>query len=983
MDPNVGTSLVGGIQDISAFLPIIGTEQCERHVGEALAGGFFYAAATPLSLFGSLGIVKAGVAIFCASFSSRLAQMFAHSGFNLEGSIAAKIGRVPQERAAKDRPKKNTKSGATKQRFTWFRSQKEKAAEGAATKTTEDGSQYVAGRDFLKLIEDQHIDASKVELEFDYSEWNISLCFWTVILASFGIAPYIPIKLQDDQNLPPTWAYPPNAHCWIGYASRGFFSWLMSSSRLACRQLRQDSKKAPNASDPKPNKSTSGSWLPVRVQKLLGRGLQQQDTEKGDAHCMPHSLDDSTDDTGALPVLRGLQILLLLGVMSTAVGYLGCFTVVQRATTNNTYIWLATEVVLSFIRICIWGANPDWDEETGLRLVFKLMDTPPTITTGDDFEEEIMSNFHHLRQSFVALNDSQFLGYLAAYTGPLERFSDYDHHIAIYYTLTASHRNSDTGDAQKLLTTVLDLGTQEAYVFVHCCPAAHSETEVFSSIIEDEELRELMTLKIDSMLREKHGTNHFLKIDKHSRAIADRIGGIGLLAELRFSWALEPLRDTTHPDTPAPTRTHHMDHQYIDLQNLARDCRLVFYREQQRRIREYTALVLERSRSHPDPNIDELVVRFIAALDFLLINESASFEKALLQKTEQDGMTNNPGYALGRWLEVKKAWLCRRIGSAERIEKYRKAHTLNFDAIELLVEPPTDIDDDKIFDQILVHHSKPPQTCYPWIQEMWRHEKEQIARRLQVWERISPNSMNRNIFCAIFEAYPAQTDRESLVIMVERGCTVFDLSVIDRCDPLEIKITEIAGVQILNTKLDIGPIDSNHMNRLSPPIPEEAARSWFQFPPNSSLMGNSVWLYHCDSDNDLAHDSDNIGFLVVDTEQAGRFRVNLWWEYDDKVQVKWTLGKTHGTQTFEAYPRDLIWRDAFEALGKTPEIYSSADYFDGPFRHDTFTVDLPTIGTHKIDIEFVMLPDCGIHLRRVWVSESADKTALRVVCNDT
>ncbi|KAJ7481867.1 hypothetical protein FB451DRAFT_1005384, partial [Mycena latifolia] len=86
-----GTSLVSGIQDISAFLPIIGTEQCERHVGDALEGGFLYAAATPLSMFGSLGIVKASAAILVASISPRFAQMLADAGFKLEGSVAAMI----------------------------------------------------------------------------------------------------------------------------------------------------------------------------------------------------------------------------------------------------------------------------------------------------------------------------------------------------------------------------------------------------------------------------------------------------------------------------------------------------------------------------------------------------------------------------------------------------------------------------------------------------------------------------------------------------------------------------------------------------------------------------------------------------------------------------------------------------------------------------------------------------------------------------
>ncbi|KAJ7573771.1 hypothetical protein C8J56DRAFT_755759, partial [Mycena floridula] len=86
-----GTTLVSGIQDISAFLPIIGTEQCEQHVGSALDGGFLYAAATPLSMFGSLGIIKASIAVLCASIHSKLAQMFSDAGFKLEGSAAAMI----------------------------------------------------------------------------------------------------------------------------------------------------------------------------------------------------------------------------------------------------------------------------------------------------------------------------------------------------------------------------------------------------------------------------------------------------------------------------------------------------------------------------------------------------------------------------------------------------------------------------------------------------------------------------------------------------------------------------------------------------------------------------------------------------------------------------------------------------------------------------------------------------------------------------
>ena len=35
---NVRTTLTGGIQDVSALLPLLGTDQCEHHVGSALEG---------------------------------------------------------------------------------------------------------------------------------------------------------------------------------------------------------------------------------------------------------------------------------------------------------------------------------------------------------------------------------------------------------------------------------------------------------------------------------------------------------------------------------------------------------------------------------------------------------------------------------------------------------------------------------------------------------------------------------------------------------------------------------------------------------------------------------------------------------------------------------------------------------------------------------------------------------------------------------
>ncbi|KDR65858.1 hypothetical protein GALMADRAFT_30127, partial [Galerina marginata CBS 339.88] len=108
---NVGGTLTGGIQDISGLLPLIGTEQCEEHVGSALEGGYLYAAAAPLSLFGSLGIVKVGMSVLISTisipkisfsyrkpFSIKLSQdrwlgarTLENAGFQPAGSVAGLI----------------------------------------------------------------------------------------------------------------------------------------------------------------------------------------------------------------------------------------------------------------------------------------------------------------------------------------------------------------------------------------------------------------------------------------------------------------------------------------------------------------------------------------------------------------------------------------------------------------------------------------------------------------------------------------------------------------------------------------------------------------------------------------------------------------------------------------------------------------------------------------------------------------------------
>ncbi|KAJ2955900.1 hypothetical protein NQZ79_g8185 [Umbelopsis isabellina] len=65
--PNYGSVLTSGIQDISAVAALLGTEACAQHVADGLVDGYLYPAASGLSMFGSLGLVKAAASYIISS----------------------------------------------------------------------------------------------------------------------------------------------------------------------------------------------------------------------------------------------------------------------------------------------------------------------------------------------------------------------------------------------------------------------------------------------------------------------------------------------------------------------------------------------------------------------------------------------------------------------------------------------------------------------------------------------------------------------------------------------------------------------------------------------------------------------------------------------------------------------------------------------------------------------------------------------------
>jgi hypothetical protein len=170
--PNIGTTLTGGIQDIAALLPLLGTNQCEKHVGSALEGGYLYAAATPLSIFGSLGIVKIGISVLVSSISIP------------KPSFSFKLTPYP-------------KLSVTFHSRRWLGARildnaGFKPVGTVAPLIAMDGTRYSAETRLMEILKEKHIeDPECLSVEWKSAEWNVMLVLCIMVAAVCSVIPYI------------------------------------------------------------------------------------------------------------------------------------------------------------------------------------------------------------------------------------------------------------------------------------------------------------------------------------------------------------------------------------------------------------------------------------------------------------------------------------------------------------------------------------------------------------------------------------------------------------------------------------------------------------------------------------------------------------------------------------------------------------------------------------------------------------------------
>ena len=373
-DGGIGSTLTGGIQDISAILPLLGTEQCSEQVTSALTRGYLYAAATPMSIFGSLGVVNAGfkTLIACYSFGGiEGAKILGNMGFDPLGENLSLI-------------------------------------------MVEAGKGNNAGRYIIEtriddLIKELNIDKKRVTgVSHKSVVWNFKMIATTALLCAFSLAPYIHLNLAPNSLETSTrWLFP------VLRATGGFITatliQLLIQRRIATLSelylVKQDRPRLP---DPD---------VEAAVEKK-------------------HQMEART-----WPLL----CLLLIGLVASVVGYVGCFSVVQNSeTTIGPVSWLSLEVGLSVMRLAIWAWNPTKDDAPSLEIILELdkYENNPFPTCNKDNDEILQCKVLPLTRA------RDFLKIITSFAGLIELFDNPD--LSLYYTLTRKRpsKKSVTADIE-------------------------------------------------------------------------------------------------------------------------------------------------------------------------------------------------------------------------------------------------------------------------------------------------------------------------------------------------------------------------------------------------------------------------------------------------------------------------------------------------------------------------------------------------------
>ena len=466
----IGSTLTGGIQDIAAILPLLGTEQCSDQVSSALTRGYLYAASTPMSIFGSLGVVSVGFKTLVACFSFggiEGAKILGNMGFEPQGENLSLI---------------MVEAGKGK-----------------------NAGHYIIETRMDEWIKELNIDKNRITgVSHKSAAWNVKMMATTALLCTFSIAPYIYLN-RGPSNLKKstTWVFP------VLRATGGFITATLIQLLIQRRIT-----------------TLSNRYLVKRDQLPVPNTDVEAAVEPGDVK--RHQMD-------ARAWL--MLFILLIGLVASVVGYVGCFSVVQNSTsTIGPVSWLCLEAGLSVIRLVIWAWNPTRDDAPPLEILLELDGHKPLPTCNKD-DEEI------LEYKVLPLTRAQdFLKIITSFAGLIEPFSNPD--LSLYYTLTRKrpfkesvfwgNRDTEPENAEKdklgertLYITVFDHKERTTRVYTR-----DDEEDTFYSTKSDAPLVDvghfLLEVEIDDIIDPKgdpvsSDSNNLNSLRKHHRLILEHI----------------------------------------------------------------------------------------------------------------------------------------------------------------------------------------------------------------------------------------------------------------------------------------------------------------------------------------------------------------------------------------------------------------------------------------------------------------------------
>ena len=291
---------------------------------------------------------------------------------------------------------------------------------------------YIIETRMDELIEKLNIDINRIiGVSHKSVAWNIKMMTTTALLCAFSITPYIFLNLVSIS---------PN----LGKST----SWLYPVLR-----------------------STGGFITATLIQLLIQRRITTLSDQYLVRRDQPRNRDEEADgDTKIYRMIARLIVptwlllcLLLIGLLTSVVGYVGCFSLVQgSSTTSGPVSWLCLEAGVSVVRLAIWGWNPMNDDAPPLEIILELDKYDPLPTCNKD-------NAGILEYKVLPLTRARdFLKIITSFAGLIKPFSNPD--LSLYYTLTRKRPSViwwNSGDVENAKKHILGERTLYITVFDH------------------------------------------------------------------------------------------------------------------------------------------------------------------------------------------------------------------------------------------------------------------------------------------------------------------------------------------------------------------------------------------------------------------------------------------------------------------------------------------------------------------------------------